>query len=118
MSVYLFHHSLDTKLLRVKFHLLSILYSRSALFVSHICPGLARGDALNIKCTRLFSLDMRGRSLVSIFIPVLRAPGGRKERKSRAVFALGLKGLKTVFTSVMNLVIMMAQCEAIIYISY
>lgn len=45
---------------------------------------------------------------MSIFMPVLRAPGGRKERKRRAVFALGLNGLKTVFTSVMNLVIMIA----------
>jgi len=36
---------------------------------------------------------------VVIFI-VWRASGGRKERKRRAVFALGEKGLKTVETSV------------------
>ena len=37
-----------------------------------------------------------------------RALGGKKERKSRAVLALGEKGLKTVETSVMNLVIIFA----------
>lgn len=34
-----------------------------------------------------------------------RALEGKKERKRRAVLALGEKGLKTVETSVMNLVI-------------
>jgi hypothetical protein len=67
---------------------------------------------LNVKCTRLGSLDARGKSLVSIFMPFARAPGGRKERKRRAVFALGLKGLKTVFTSVMNLVIILKMSDA------
>lgn len=44
--------------------------------------------------------------MVSIFIDC-RAFGGRKERKSRAVFALGENGLKTVDTSVRNLVIIL-----------
>lgn len=39
---------------------------------------------------------------------VCRAFGGRTERNNRAVLALGEKGLKTVETSVMNLVIMFA----------
>jgi hypothetical protein len=53
---------------------------------------------------KLGSLDALGNNLVSIFI-VCRAFGGRKERNSLAVFALGRKGLKAVDTSVMNLVI-------------
>ena len=40
-----------------------------------------------------------------IFILFL-ASGGRIDRNSREALALGLKGLKTNFTSVMNLVIM------------
>lgn len=64
---------------------------------------------LNFSFTILGSFDARGRSLVSILIPPLRAPGGRNERKRRAVLALGLKGLKTVFTSVMNLVIILKE---------
>jgi hypothetical protein len=40
---------------------------------------------------------------------VCRASGGRKERNRRAVFAFGEKGLKTVDTSVMNLVIILTE---------
>ena len=42
-------------------------------------------------------------------MPLDRALGGRKERNSRAVLALGEKGLKTVETSVMNRVIILKQ---------
>jgi F0F1-type ATP synthase assembly protein I len=59
---------------------------------------------LNFTCTKLGSLDALGSNFVLIFI-LWRAFGGRKERKRRAVFAFGEKGLKTVDTSVMNLVI-------------
>lgn len=44
--------------------------------------------------------------MVLIFI-ACRELGGIKERNRRAVFALGEKGLKTVDTSVMNLVIIL-----------
>ena len=66
-----------------------------------------RNHSLNFNRTTLVSLDALGNSLVSIFIDD-RALGGKKERKSRAVLALGEKGLKTVETSVMNLVIIFA----------
>lgn len=55
----------------------------------------------------LGSGDALGRTFVLIFMPFDRAFGGRKERNSRAVLALGEKGLKTVETSVMNLVIIL-----------
>jgi len=61
---------------------------------------------LNFNSTKLGSFDILGNSFVFTFI-VCRAFGGRKERNSRAVFALGEKGLKTVDTSVMNLVIIL-----------
>jgi hypothetical protein len=60
---------------------------------------------LNFRYMELFSLEVRGRILVSIFI-VCRAVGGRKERKSLAHFDRGENGLKTVDTSVRNRVIM------------
>jgi hypothetical protein len=63
-----------------------------------------RENVLNFNWKTAGSFEALGNNFVFIFI-VLRASGGKKERNSRAVFALGLKGLKTVFTSVMNLVI-------------
>jgi hypothetical protein len=59
----------------------------------------------------LFSLDVRGSNLASIFM-VWRALGGRKERKRRAVLALREKGLNEVLTEVMNLVIIFARFPA------
>jgi hypothetical protein len=56
-----------------------------------------------LTCSTLGSLDALGNNLVVTFISC-RASGGRKERNRRAVFALGENGLKTVDTSVMNLV--------------
>jgi hypothetical protein len=61
---------------------------------------------LNFNSTKLGSFDALGNSFVLIFM-ICRALGGRKERNRRAVFALGENGLKTVDTSVMNLVIIM-----------
>jgi len=60
-------------------------------------------DSLNLTCSTLGSLDTLGNNFVVTFM-LCRASGGRKERNRRAVFALGEKGLKTVETSVMNLV--------------
>ena len=40
-------------------------------------------------------------------MPVCRALGGRKDKNSRAVLERGENGLKTVDTSVMNLVIIL-----------
>jgi len=65
---------------------------------------------LNFNCTVLGSVDDLANTFVLIFMPFARAFGGRKERNSRAVLALGEKGLKTVETSVMNLVIMLGGC--------
>ena len=67
---------------------------------------LSKRSLLNFKRTMLGILESLGNSFVSIFIVCL-AFGGRKERNSRAVFALGENGLKTVETSVMNLVIIL-----------
>ena len=63
---------------------------------------------LNFTSTTLRSLDVLGNNLVLIFI-VCRAFGGRKERNNRAVLALGENGLKTVDTSVRNLVIILSR---------
>jgi hypothetical protein len=56
-----------------------------------------------LTCNRLGSLDAFGNNFVLI-LTSCRAPGGINERNRRAVFALGENGLKTVVTSVMNLV--------------
>lgn len=72
----------------------------------HHLGNIVREVLLNLSATKLLSLDVRGNNLVSIFI-VCRAFDGRKERNSRAVFALGENGLKAVETSVMNLVIIL-----------
>lgn len=69
---------------------------------------LLRLDLLNFKLNELPSRLVRGRSLVLIFI-VCRALGGRWARKIRQVFPRLEKGLNLVETSVMNLVIMVAE---------
>jgi hypothetical protein len=71
--------------------------------------GKNRGALLNFNCTKLGSFDARGSSFVLTFMPVCRALGGRTERNRRAVLERGEKGLKTVETSVMNLVIIVAK---------
>jgi hypothetical protein len=63
---------------------------------------------LNFNFKKLGSFDALGSIFVSIFI-ICRAFGGRKERNRRAVLARGEKGLKTVETSVMNLVIILRE---------
>ena len=68
---------------------------------------LARVDALNLMLMKLFSLEIRGRILVSTFI-IVRAFPGKKERNRRAVFARGENGLNAVVTSVKYLVIILA----------
>lgn len=50
----------------------------------------------------------RGSILVVMLMPLCRAPGGRNDRKRRAAFACGEKGLNRVVTSVMNRVIILA----------
>jgi hypothetical protein len=72
--------------------------------VQNVCRE--RDFLLNFKCKTLGSLEALGNNLVLIFI-ACRELGGIKERNRRAVFALGEKGLKTVDTSVMNLVIIL-----------
>jgi hypothetical protein len=67
-----------------------------------------QNSLLNLTCTKLGSFDVRGNNFVVTFI-VWRALGGRKARKIRAVFDFAAKGLKTVLTSVKNLVIMTAR---------
>jgi hypothetical protein len=66
---------------------------------------IGKNVLLNFSCTKLGSLEALGNNFVVTFM-LCRASGGRKERNNRAVFARGEKGLKTVDTSVMNLVIM------------
>lgn len=68
-------------------------------------------NSLNFNSRTLCSFDALGNILVVIFIPLALAFGGRKERNNRAVFAFGEKGLKTVDTSVMNLVIILTGNE-------
>ena len=63
---------------------------------------------LNLTPKLACSLLSRGSILDSIFIPSARAFGGINERKRRAGFERGEKGLKVTRTSVRNLVIIAA----------
>lgn len=65
-------------------------------------------DLLNFKLNELPSLLVRGRSFVLIFM-VCRALGGSWARKIRQVFPRLENGLNLVETSVMNLVIIVAE---------
>ena len=69
---------------------------------------LGKEDILNLTPKVAGSLLCRGSILDSIFMPSERASGGMRERKSRAGFERGEKGLKVTRTSVRNLVIMAA----------
>jgi hypothetical protein len=64
-------------------------------------------------CNKLGSLDALGNNFVDTF-KFCRAPAGIKERNRRAVFALGEKGLKTVVTSVINLVSILMRGGAVL----
>lgn len=63
---------------------------------------------LNLTPKLAGSLLSRGSILDSIFMPSARAFGGINERKRRAGFERGEKGLKVTRTSVRNLVIIAA----------
>lgn len=69
---------------------------------------LRRSYILNLTPKVAGSLLCRGSILDSIFMPSERASGGMSERKRRAGFERGEKGLKVTRTSVRNLVIMAA----------
>ena len=66
---------------------------------------------LNLTAKLAGSLLSRGSILDSIFMPSWRAFGGIKERKRRAGFERGEKGLNATRTSVRNLVIIAATVE-------
>jgi hypothetical protein len=66
---------------------------------------------LNLTARLAGSLLSRGSILDSIFMPSWRAFGGIKERKRRAGFERGEKGLNATRTSVRNLVIIAATVE-------
>lgn len=100
MSIHLLQHSLNSQCFRVECHILAILCAVCIRIVQCDGPG---SNLLNLICSTLGSLEALGNNLVVTFI-FCRASGGRKERNRRAVFALGEKGLKTLDTSVMNLV--------------
>ena len=67
--------------------------------------------SLNLTARLAGSLLSRGSILDSIFMPSWRAFGGIKERKRRAGFERGEKGLNATRTSVRNLVIIAATVE-------
>jgi len=59
--------------------------------------GWAReGNALNTTSTRPPTLEVRGRTVVTIFMPFARASGGRSDAKIRAVFPPRTNGLKLI----------------------
>lgn len=62
-------------------------------------------------------MEFRGRSWVVMFMPLERALGGRKERKSRAALALAEKGLKRVDTSVMKRVSMLGEVSRVVEVT-
>lgn len=106
MPIHLIRYTSNTELLCVQLHLFSVL-CKLRLESANANKIRIRRNILNLRRTRLGSFDALGSIFVSIFI-VCRAFGGRTERNNRAVLALGEKGLKTVETSVMNLVIIFA----------
>jgi hypothetical protein len=119
MSIHFLLHAFNPQLLRIELHFLAILCENVVSSVQLIlngepcvCGNLKRSYSaaiLNFNCTKLGSFDARGNNFVLTFIPVCRALGGRKERNNRAVFERGENGLKTVDTSVMNLVIIVTE---------
>lgn len=72
-----------------------------------------RVPVLNFNSTKLGSFEALGNNFVVTFM-ICRAFGGRDERNRRAVLAFGENGLKTVETSVMNLVIMVEVVQVIL----
>lgn len=62
---------------------------------------------LNLTCSDVFSVVVRGRSFAEMETPWLRAEGGMLVRNSLADLAPAEKGLNLVFTSVMNRVIIL-----------
>jgi hypothetical protein len=54
------------------------------------------GNALNTTSTRPPTLEVRGRTVVTIFMPFARASGGRSDAKIRAVFPPRTNGLKLI----------------------
>lgn len=73
---------------------------------------LSNVDVLNLTFSELGTAVVRGRRVVLIFMPLALALGGRCVRKSRAGLAHGEKGLNLAVTSVMNFVIILADCDA------
>jgi hypothetical protein len=79
-------------------------YSSAYVF---LYDALNRRHILNLTISTGGSVDVRGNKLVFTFIPpATRAFAGRLARKSRVDRAAAMKGLNLVFTSVINLVIM------------
>lgn len=105
MSVDFLHQTLDTDLLAVELHLLSILLRR----VSHWPPVYLPGHLLNLSLKELGSVESRGSSVVEMAMPDERALGGRCVRNRRAGLALREKGLSLAETSVRNLVIILVK---------
>ena len=64
-------------------------------------------DVLNLTSNEAVCVDARGSITVLIFMPMLRALGGSRVRKSRVGREDARNGLNFVFTSVMNLVIIL-----------
>lgn len=100
VPVHLLHHALDTHLLAVELHDLSVL-----------CRGLACVNSarvaggvyvLNLTVSVLGSVDVRGSSCVVTAMPCWRADGGSCVRNSRAALDRTENGLNRVVTSVMN----------------
>lgn len=63
--------------------------------------------SLNLTATELGSVEVRGRRVVWMTVPLDLASGGRKVKKRRAGLAQAEKGLNLAVTSVMNFVIML-----------
>lgn len=120
VSINLLDESLDAHVLAVEIQQLAVLCDRALLASRH--PPLRSSlriecmynkkvvnviVVLNLTCSDVFSVVVRGRSFVEMETPWLRAEGGMLVRNSLADLEPTEKGLNLVFTSVMNRVIIL-----------
>lgn len=83
-------------------------HSRRGIRVGREGEG-GRWSVLNLTCSEVFSVAVRGSSFVVMETPWLRAEGGMLVRNRRADREPAEKGLNLVFTSVMNRVIILGE---------
>jgi hypothetical protein len=105
MPVHLLDKSLNVDLLAIKVELFAILCAWLAIDPSN---AAIRDNVLNFTRRELGSVEVRGRIVDVMVVPLARAFGGRNVRNKRAGFAQVENGLNLAETSVINFVIISA----------